>query len=106
MKNVIVTVALAVALQGCTWVKPTEAGESVAVVNAANVTHCRKLGTTTTSVKHKVGSFDRKSSKVEGELTTLARDEAAKMGGDSIVAQGPVREDGSMVFDVYRCQAG
>ena len=87
----------------CTWVKPTEAGEGVVVGESFNITHCQKLGKTTTSVKHKVGSMDRKADKVRQELVTLARNEAAVMGGDTIVAQGPMA-DGSMTFDVYACR--
>jgi hypothetical protein len=102
---IITTLALGiglVGLGGCTWVKPTEAGKGVTLVPVANVTHCERLGATKSSVKHKIGSMDRNEEKVTEELVTLARNEAAEMGGDSIVAQGPA-EDGEMRFDVYRC---
>lgn len=105
MRLVIVgVIVLLAALQACTWVKPTEAGKQVVVAQDFNIGSCERLGKTTTSVKHRVGAFDRNADKVVEELTTLARDEAAQMGGDTIVAQGPAR-DGSMVFDVYRCKA-
>ena len=74
----------------------------VLLVKAFNVETCKKMGTTTASVKHKVGIFTRSDEKVTEELTTLAKNRAAEMGGDSIVAQGePV--DGSMSFDIYKC---
>jgi hypothetical protein len=41
--------------------------------------------------------------KVAGELEALARNEAALMGGDTVVAELPVK-DGRQVFGVYRCQ--
>ena len=89
-------------LMGCTWVEPTKEGSEVLLVKAFNVETCKKVGTTTASVKHKVGIFTRSEEKVTDELTTLAKNKAAEMGGDSIVAQGePV--DGSMSFDIYKC---
>ena len=100
--NVIALSVLASGLMACTWVEPTKEGSDVLLVKAFNVETCKKVGTTTASVKHKVGIFTRSEEKVTEELTTLAKNKAAEMGGDSIVAQGePV--DGSMSFDIYRC---
>ena len=105
MKQWILVVAgLVAGLQACTWVKPSEAGKQVVVGQAFSVSQCQKLGSTTTSVKAAVGAFDRDAAKVESELTMLAQDEAAKMGGDTIVPQGPVT-DGTRVYEVYRCKA-
>lgn len=72
------------------------------VVEASSVETCKKLGTTTTSVKHKVGIVTRSDEKVTEELTILAKNKAAEMGGDSIVAQGEAVE-GSMRFDIFKC---
>jgi hypothetical protein len=92
-------------LQACTWVKPTEAGKQVVVAKDFSVSQCKLLGKTTTTVKHHVGVFDRNAEKVVDELTMLAQDEAAKMGGDTIVPQGKP-SDGSQLFEVYRCKTG
>jgi len=89
-------------LTACTWVEPTKEGSEVLVVEASNVETCKKLGTTTTSVKHKVGIITRSDEKVTEELTILAKNKAAEMAGDSIVAQGETVE-GSMSFDIYMC---
>lgn len=89
-------------LSACTWVEPTKEGSDVLLVKSFNVETCKKVGSTTTSVKHKLGIITRSEEKVTEELTTLAKNRAAEMGGDSIVAQGePV--DGSMSFDIYKC---
>jgi hypothetical protein len=48
--------------------------------------------------------MDRKKEKVRLEIETLARNEAAIRGGDTIVPRGPV-EAGSRTYDVYRCGA-
>lgn len=89
-------------LAACTWVEPTREGSEVLVVKASSVVACKKVGTTTTSVKHKVGIVTRSDEKVTEELTTLAKNKAADMGGDSIVAQGEAVE-GSMSFAIYKC---
>jgi hypothetical protein len=36
-------------------------------------------------------------------LVALARNEAALMGGDTVVAESPVK-DGRQLFGVYRCR--
>jgi hypothetical protein len=102
--RVLMATALLASLGACTWVKPTEAGKQVVVAQDFNVTSCRKLGTTTTTVKDKVGVFGRNVEKVEKELNMLAQDEAAGMGGDTIVPKGDVK-DGSRAYDVYRCKS-
>jgi hypothetical protein len=89
-------------LAACTWVEPTKEGSEVLVVQAPNVETCKKLGTTKTSVKHKVGVITRSDEKVTEELTILAKNKAAEMGGDSLVAQGEAVE-GSMSFGIYKC---
>lgn len=89
-------------LTACTWVEPTREGSEVLVVKTSNVETCKKVGTTTASVKHKVGIITRSDEKVTEELTILAKNKAAEMGGDSIVAQGEAFE-GSMSFDIYKC---
>ncbi len=91
-------------LSACTWVKLTEEGETVTVVTAVP-SSCKRLGSTTSSTKADIASFDRKSKKVATELQTLARNSAAKMGGDTISAEGEVSENGEQTFGIYRCGA-
>lgn len=89
-------------LTACTWVEPTKEGSEVVLVKAFNVEMCKKLGTTNASVKHEVGIITRSEETVTEELITLAKNRAAEMGGNSIVAKGPASE-GSMSFDIYKC---
>ena len=63
---------------------------------------CKKLGSVTAMVKHKIGSFNRSEDKVNLELSTIAQNEAAEMGGDTIAAEGPA-ENGRRTFSVYKC---
>ncbi len=91
-------------LPACTWVKLTEEAESVTVV-ASVPSSCKRLGSTTSSTKADVASIDRSSKKVATELQTLARNAAAKMGGDTISADSEVSENGEQTFGIYRCGA-
>jgi len=88
----------------CSWVKVSEQGSTVAVANIANVRGCDKMSTVTVTVKDNyIGSMKRDPKKVATELTNLARNEAAKSGGNTIVPVTQVK-DGSQDFDVYTCQ--
>jgi hypothetical protein len=91
-----------ICLPACTWVEPTKESSEVTLVKAFNVKACKKLGTTTATVKQKVGIITRGEETVLEELTTLAKNRAATMGGDSIVAKEPA-VDGVMSFDIYKC---
>jgi prefoldin subunit 5 len=91
-------------LQACTWVKATEAGAKVVVSDGAGVSNCERKGEVESALKSRVGAFERNATKVAGELEILARNEAAKMGGDTVVAESNVR-DGKQTFGVYRCRS-
>ena len=101
LKKYVLSIAILL-LSACTWVEPTKEGSEVLLVKAFNVEACKKLGATKTSVKHKLGFVTRSEEKVTEELTTLAKNRAAEMGGNSIVAKGAASE-GSMDFDIYEC---
>ncbi len=98
----IILIVLIMFLPGCTWVKPTVLGEDVSLVEQGAVEKCEKLGTTTSYVKHTLGPIDRNKEKVREELVTLAKNRAAEMGGNTIVAEGQP-EMGNMSFKVYWC---
>ncbi|TVO77922.1 DUF4156 domain-containing protein [Sedimenticola selenatireducens] len=98
----IITTTSILLLTGCAWVKPTPEGEKVRVLDADEVTSCKELGTTNVSLIDKIAGINRNAEKVQKELETLARTSAAKIGGDTVVADSPV-EDGQQRFIVYRC---
>ena len=93
---------LIISLPACTWVEATREGSEVTLVKSFNVKNCKKLSTVVATVKHKVGIIKRDNDTVKEELITVARNRAAELGGDSIVAQQPAI-DGAMSFDVFRC---
>jgi hypothetical protein len=101
-----VALAAALACASCTWVRLSPGGAQVKASDAAGVAPCEKLGTVTATVRDRV-LFDRSVPKVLSEIRTLARNEAAAMGGDTIVAAGPLERgspNSTQRFDVYRCR--
>ena len=102
MKKLLLVLTLVI-LQGCTWVKLDAAGEQVRVVEKQHVQHCQRLGKTTVSVKSTVVGVERKQEAMQQELEILARNNAADIQGDTIVAISEI-EDGSRVYDIYRCK--
>jgi len=94
---------LLASLQACTWVKPTEGGAGVVVSDGAGISNCVRKGSVESVLKSRVAGVDRNATKVAGELETLARNEAALMGGDTIVAESAPL-DGTQTFGVYRCR--
>lgn len=90
-------------LSSCTWVEPTKESEAVAVVtDAVKLEGCKKLLSTTSSVLDKVGFMERTEGLMVDELTTMAKNKAAAVGGDTIIAKGPIKQ-GSMSFDIFKC---
>lgn len=100
--SVCVPLVIGLGLSGCTWVKPEVGADDVLVRTAAQVGQCERIGQTTTSVRDRVAAVQRSPGRVEEELETLARNSAVELGGNTLVADGPVR-DGQRRFLIYTC---
>lgn len=101
MKTKICMLAAAILLSACSTLKLTEGGEKVRVLEPSEVSSCKNLGRTNTSVTAKV-LFERPESTVAKELLIVARNSAANMGGDTIVPL-TIIENGQQTFVVYKC---
>tara|TARA_R110002073_G_scaffold288403_2_gene453149 strand:- start:343 stop:735 length:393 start_codon:yes stop_codon:yes gene_type:complete len=101
-KFFLATVFFTSILSACTWVKPAEEAANVTIVEDRHITQCERLGSTSASVRDRVGFIDRSESKVAEELATLAKNSAVAMGGDTLVAVTEIL-DGHQEFIVYRC---
>jgi hypothetical protein len=102
MNKQVLSLGLLVALSGCSFVKVTKEGETIRLMPSADqVTNCSKLGSTTSKVISKV-LLNRDPEKVANELAILARNQAAKMGGDTIAPISAV-VDGERTFGIYQC---
>lgn len=91
-----------ISMSACSWINPIEGAEKVAVLQSDEVSHCVKLGSSSTTTLHKIGFYHRDDEAMKKELIKLAQNEAIKMQGDSIVANSELVE-GQMSFDIYRC---
>lgn len=103
IKTCLSTILLAAMLSGCTWVRTDPGAERVQVAESHEVRGCERLGQTTVSLRDRVGAVQRRPGRVADELAVLGRNSAAEIGGDTIVADGPV-EDGQRRFSIYRCR--
>ena len=88
---------------GCQWVKPKQGADSVSYVTAVHIKDCEQVGVARVGVREKLWFLERRSKKVQKELITLAKNEALKLRGDTVVAL-TVIDDGWQDFNVYRCQ--
>jgi hypothetical protein len=105
MKNIVsisVVVCLVFLFSGCSWVDVTPAAQGVRTATAQEVVACKPMGSVSSKVLSKVGFVDRNEYKVAAELEDLARDQAAKMGGNVIVPDSEA-ENGQQSFLAYRC---
>ena len=89
-------------LSSCTWVEPDSAGANVRVAYSEDLARCTKRGDVNVSVKDRVWFYDRNALKVRDELESLARNEAARIGADTVQARNEPRE-GVQDFTAYRC---
>ena len=101
MNKIICIASAAIMLSACSSLKLTESGEKVRVLDPAEVSSCKNLGRTNTSVTDKV-IFERPADAVAEELQIVARNSGARMGGDTIVPL-TVIEEGQQTFVVYKC---
>ena len=104
MRRILCITTLALALPvGCSWVPLSPEAESVVAVSGDQVAACRKIGESRVSVRDRVAAIQRSPGTVREELEGLARNEAARLGGDRLVALGPVN-DGARTYAVYDCR--
>ena len=101
MNKIICIASAAIMLSACSSLKLTESGEKVRVLDPAEVSSCKNLGRTNTSVTDRV-IIERPADAVAEELQIVARNSAARMGGDTIVPL-TVIENGQQTFVVYKC---
>jgi hypothetical protein len=101
-RGVLASAGLGAWLFACNWVPLTDAGEGVRMAKPAELRGCTSVGRTHAQTTDRVLLFARSDQKIQEELQSLARNEAALMGGDAIAPAGPI-ERGRQTFDVYRC---
>jgi hypothetical protein len=102
-RSAITLLVFATALSACTLIPTQPGADQVVVADESKVAGCEARGATNVSVIHEVGGFHRLPDVVADELARLASNTAVDMGGDTLVAQGPVVE-GKRKFAIYKCR--
>lgn len=108
MKKVILNMSLlsvlTVGLVACSFVKLNPQAQAVTVIPSNTLlNNCKYLGGTNASLWSKAETFQSQA-KMESQLDTLARNEAATMGGNTVVPTSAIN-DGQRAYSVYSCPA-
>jgi len=102
IKTILVSL-VALGISACaTPMKLSDTGKKVRVLDPTEISSCRELGRTNTSVTWVLLGVERPEDAVGKELRIVARNSAARMGGDTIVPL-TVIEKGQQTFVVYKC---
>jgi len=102
MNKLILAIPAFLLLAGCTWVQLTSAGEGVRVATVSGTASCTRVGRAHVQTMSKVTFVERGGDKQRKELIVLARNEAADLGGNTIVPESQI-VDGEQTFGVFRC---
>lgn len=95
--------SLTLPLAACSWgIKLDSAGSKIRTAWNTDVSACQERGQVTVSVLDRMGPVGRSTIKVNDELEIMARNEAAKLGADTIKPLGEVR-DGEQSWGAYVC---
>ena len=100
--NILLIAATGLIVGSCATIKLTTGGEKVRVLTPNEVSSCKKLGRTNTSVTDLVLGIKRPIETLERELAIIGRNSANNLGGDTIVPL-TVIEGGKQSFIVYKC---
>lgn len=99
-----VLIAAGLGLASCqSWVRLTPEGSLVELVgDASRVSSCTRVGRANVQTLGKIVVVERGGQRLQDELLTLARNEAADLKGDTVVPESLI-EAGKQTFGVYRC---
>lgn len=103
MKNFLLAAIIVVIATGCTWVQLTAEGKDVSLADVQRISNCERIGRATSKTLGSVVMIERGGGRLQEELLTLARNEAGRMGGNSIVPESLI-DNGQQDFGVYNCQ--
>ena len=91
-----------ITLASCSFVSLDPMAENVIVSpDAASLKSCKFLGNTTVSLWSKASTFQSDTT-VNTQLDTLARNQAAAMGGNTVVSYSKIN-NGEETYSVYKC---
>ena len=100
--HILLIAAVSLIISSCAAIKLSAGGEKIRVLAPDEISSCKKLGKTNTSITDSMLGIDRPIEALKRELVTIARNSAHDMGGDTIVPLTLV-EGGKQTFNVYKC---
>lgn len=89
-------------IAGCSFVDVKPQALKVRILAPEEVRRCKHLGKITATTIAELGPIPRGPDDVSEEVENLARNHAASMNGDTIVAVSPLAK-GERTYEVYRC---
>ena len=104
IRYIALTAVLGGGLGACnSWVQLTAEGAGVSLADTASqVRDCARVGRASVQTLGKILVVERGGQRLQDELLSLARNEAADLGGDTVLPESLIA-DGKQVFAVYRC---
>ena len=103
MKLVAISL-LSITLSACTWVELNSQGRGVAIRQQTHsIDGCQRVGTVSAKTRASiVAGTTRNNDTIAKELSILARNEAAALNANTIVAQSSI-DNGQQSFIAYNC---
>lgn len=96
-------VPLLLATTACApWVKLTDGGADVRNVSRQVATNCTRVGRVSAVTRQNIVGVGRSDERVQAELLTMARNQAAALGANAVVTTSEII-DGKQTFDALRC---
>lgn len=95
-------ILITVLLGACSWVDLQPQAEDILVLKPYQAKECEQVRRTTSQVLDKIWFVNRNQEKMEEELATLARNTAAELGGNAIMADSEIKE-GKQTFVILNC---
>lgn len=106
MKNLkmnVILLSISASLAACSFVSlDPQAKDIIVSSNASNLNNCKFVGNTNVSLWDKAGTFQSQE-KTESQLNILARNQAATMGGNTVVAESATADAVQKTYRVYNC---
>ena len=102
-ETIVISLFILTVSSACTWVELNDLGRNVAIVTSDNIGHCESIGDVSAKTLHELITGSKRSAeKAAAELSVLARNAAAKINANTIVATSPPN-GGVQVFQVFYC---
>lgn len=103
VRSTILGLSLGVLAACSSWVQLSPEAESINLLTASQASQCRRIGTANVNALDEIGFIDRSATRLQDELVKLAKNEAARLGGTSVVPESTI-EEGRQTFGVFFCR--